>query len=84
MNQFFLTALLAMEYTHFHHTLDCKGCKSLGETGRISVTGAISVSAVFFFLKIIILIDQIKCLVCLTANFVCQQKILSELANTRW
>ena len=46
----------------------------LGETGRISVTGAISVSAVFFFLKIIILIDQKKFLVCLTANFVCQQK----------
>ena len=46
----------------------------LGETGRISVTGAISVSAVFFFLKIIILNEQIKFLVCLTANFVCQQK----------
>ena len=45
-------------------------CSSKGETGRISVTGAISVSAEFFFLKIIILIDQIKFLVCLTANFV--------------
>ena len=48
--------------------------RQVRETGRISVTGAISVSAVFFFLKIIILIDQIKFLVCLTANFVCQQK----------
>ena len=45
---------------------------SARETGRISVTGAISVSDVFFFLKIIILLAQKNWLVHLMANIVGQ------------
>ena len=47
-------------------------CMQLGETGRISVTGAISVSDVFFFLKIIVLLAQKNLLVHLMANIVGQ------------
>ena len=50
----------------------------IGETGRISVTGAISVTVVFFFIKIIILCAQIKFLVQMTAK-----KTQSELVKTR-
>ena len=45
----------------------------LGETGQITVSGAISVSDdVFFFLKIIILLAQKNFLVRVIANFVGQ------------